>query len=186
MQKQKAGQCILPPLDLPEGTDPADPGFCPRHLSCSTDLLPVSCSHRQLCDHLETNMLQKQWEETQLHCHDPYLQEGFPAGSAGEESSCNAGDPGVIPRGGRSAGKGRGYPLQHSSASLVVQLVKNPPRNAGDPGSIPGWGRSPGEGKGYPLQYPGLRNFMDCTVRAVAKSRTRLSNSHFLFFKKTG
>ena len=29
-------------------------------------------------------------------------------------------------------------------ASLVAQLVKNPPSNAGDPGSIPGVERSPG------------------------------------------
>ena len=28
---------------------------------------------------------------------------------------------------GRSAGEGIGYPLQYSWASLVVQLVKNPP-----------------------------------------------------------
>ena len=32
-------------------------------------------------------------------------------------------------------------------ASLVAQVVKNPPANAGDACSIPGWGRSPGEGK---------------------------------------
>ena len=38
-------------------------------------------------------------------------------------------------------------------ASLVAQLVKNPPANAGDLGSIPRLERSPGEGKGYPLQY---------------------------------
>ena len=57
----------------------------------------------------------------------PYLQEGFPAASAGKESSCNAGDPGVTPGWGRSAGEGTGYPLQYSSASLVFQLVKNPP-----------------------------------------------------------
>ena len=51
--------------------------------------------------------------------------------------------------------------------------------NAGDPGSIPGSGRSPGEGKGYLLQYSGLENFMDYTVRGVAKSQTRLSDLHF-------
>ena len=45
-------------------------------------------------------------------------------------------------------------------ASLVAQLVKNPP--AGDPGSIPGLGRSPGEGNSYPLQCSGLENPMDC------------------------
>ena len=38
-------------------------------------------------------------------------------------------------------------------ASLVVQMVKNPPASAGDPGSIPGSGRSPGGGHGEPLQY---------------------------------
>ena len=38
-------------------------------------------------------------------------------------------------------------------ASLIAQLVKNPPGTAGDPSSIPGSGRSAGEGIGYPLQY---------------------------------
>ena len=50
---------------------------------------------------------------------------GFPGGSAGKESSCNAGDPGSIPGLGRSPGKG--YPLQYSWASLVAQMVKNLP-----------------------------------------------------------
>ena len=52
--------------------------------------------------------------------------------------------------------------------------------NAGDLGLIPGLGRSPGEGKGYPLQYSVLENSMDCIVRGVTKSRTRLSDFHFL------
>ena len=47
----------------------------------------------------------------------------FPGDSAGEESVCNAGDPGL----GRFPGKGIGYPLQYSWASLVVQMVKNLP-----------------------------------------------------------
>ena len=46
--------------------------------------------------------------------------------SAGEESACNAGDPGLIPGSARSA-EGISYPLQYSWASLVAQLVKNPP-----------------------------------------------------------
>ena len=53
--------------------------------------------------------------------------EGFPDSSVGEESACNAGDPSLIPRLGRSTGEGIGYPLQYSWASLVAQLVKNPP-----------------------------------------------------------
>ena len=33
----------------------------------------------------------------------------------------------MIPGLGRSAGEGIGYPLQYSWASLVAQMVKNPP-----------------------------------------------------------
>ena len=51
---------------------------------------------------------------------------GFPESSAGKESICNAGDPGLISGSGRSTGEGIGYPLQYSWASLVAQLVKNP------------------------------------------------------------
>ena len=51
----------------------------------------------------------------------------FPDSSVGKESACNAGDPGVIPGSGRSAEERIGYPLQYSWASLVAQLVKNPP-----------------------------------------------------------
>ena len=52
---------------------------------------------------------------------------GFPDSSVGKESACNAGDPGLIPRSGRSPGEGIGYPLQYTLAYLVAQLVKNPP-----------------------------------------------------------
>ena len=52
--------------------------------------------------------------------------------------------------------------------------------NAGDMGSIPGLVRSPGEGKGYLLQCSGLENSMDCIIHRVAKSRTQLSDFHFL------
>ena len=52
---------------------------------------------------------------------------GFPDSSVGKESACNAGDPCLIPGSERSAGEGVGYPLQHSWASLVAQLVKNLP-----------------------------------------------------------
>ena len=51
----------------------------------------------------------------------------FPGSSAGKQSACNAGDPGSIPRSGRSPGEGIGYPLQYSWASLVAQMVKNLP-----------------------------------------------------------
>ena len=55
-----------------------------------------------------------------------HLAGGFPDGSVGKESACNAGDPGLIPGLGRSPGEGIGYPLQYSWTSLVPQLVKDP------------------------------------------------------------
>ena len=39
---------------------------------------------------------------------------GFPGGSDGKASACNAGDQGSIPGLGRSPGEGNGNPLQHS------------------------------------------------------------------------
>ena len=99
---------------------------------------------------------------------------GFPQSSVGKESACNAGDSGSIRGLGRSPGEGIGKPLQYSWASLVAQLVKNPPAMRGDLGSIPGLGRSPGEGKGYPLQYPGLEN--SCVLPFPISSALDLKN----------
>ena len=39
---------------------------------------------------------------------------GFPGGSEGKASACNAGDLGSIPGSGRSPGEGNGKPLQYS------------------------------------------------------------------------
>ena len=52
---------------------------------------------------------------------------GFPCSSAGRESACNAGDLGSIPESGNSPREGIVYPLLYSWASLVAQMVKNPP-----------------------------------------------------------
>ena len=49
---------------------------------------------------------------TYLHIHKNC--EGFPGGSDGKASACNAGDLGSIPGLGRSLGEGNGNPLQHS------------------------------------------------------------------------
>ena len=48
----------------------------------------------------------------------------FSGGSAGKESTYNAGGPCSIPGSGRSPGEGAGYPLQSSRASLVAQMVE--------------------------------------------------------------
>ena len=52
---------------------------------------------------------------------------GFPGSSAGKESTCNAGDASSIPGSASSPGEDIGYPLQYFGASLVTQMVKNPP-----------------------------------------------------------
>ena len=39
---------------------------------------------------------------------------GFPGGSDGKESTCNAGDTGLIPGSGRFPEEGNSYPLQYS------------------------------------------------------------------------
>ena len=52
---------------------------------------------------------------------------GLPDSSVGKETACNAGDPSLIPGLARSDGEGIGYPLQYPWASLVAQLLKNPP-----------------------------------------------------------
>ena len=48
---------------------------------------------------------------------------GFPCGSAGKESACNAGDPCSIPGLGRSAGEGIGYPLQYSGLENSMDFM---------------------------------------------------------------
>ena len=93
---------------------------------------------------------------------------GFPDGSVGKESACSAGDPSSVPRSRRSAGEGTGYPLQYSWASLVAQLVKNPPATRET------WVRSlswedPVKKEGLPTPVLGLENSMDCTVHGVTK-----------------
>ena len=55
------------------------------------------------------------------------LLRGFTGSSAGKESTCNTGIPGLIPELGRSLGEGTGYPLHYSWSSLVAQTVKNRP-----------------------------------------------------------
>ena len=50
------------------------------------------------------------WSQTRLKCAST-RPEGFPCGSAGKESACNAGDLGSIPGLGKSPGEQKGYPL---------------------------------------------------------------------------
>ena len=112
---------------------------------------------------------------------------GFPGNSDSRESTCSVGDLGSIPGLGRAPGGGRGNPLQYSWASLVAQMVKNPPAMQETWVQSLGWEHSfPGEGNGYPLQYSCLENSMDrgawwATVHGVSMSQTQLSDFTFTF-----
>ena len=55
------------------------------------------------------------------------LDKGFPDSSVGKEGMCNTLNQGSLPGSGRSPAEGIGYPFRYSQASLVAQLVKNPP-----------------------------------------------------------
>jgi len=48
---------------------------------------------------------------------------GFPGSSAGTKSTCNAGDPGLIPGLGRSPGEGSGYSLQYSGLESSMNCM---------------------------------------------------------------
>ena len=105
---------------------------------------------------------------------------GFPGSSAGKESACNAGDPGLIPGLGRSSGEGIGYPLQYSWASLVAQLVKNPPAMQETWVRSLGWKDSLEKEMATHSSILAWKNPMDrgawrATVQRVTKNRTRLS-----------
>ena len=103
--------------------------------------------------------------------------DGFCGGSAGKESACNAGNPGSIPGLERSTGEGIGYPLQCSWASLVTQLVKNPPAMCETWVWSLGWEDPLEKGKRLPTpvfwpgQFHGLYSPWDC-------KDTQLSNFH--------
>ena len=51
------------------------------------------------------------------------LHMGFPCGSAGKESTCNAGDLGLIPGLGRSPGEGKSYPFQYSGLENSMDCI---------------------------------------------------------------
>ena len=94
---------------------------------------------------------------------------GLPHSSFGKESACNAGDPSAIPGSGRSAGEGIGYPCQYFGASLVGQLVKNPPAMQETWLGSLGWEDPLQKGKATHSSI----------LAWITKSWTRLSDFHF-------
>ena len=108
-------------------------------------------------------------------------ERGFPGSSPGKGSACNAGDPGSIPESGRTAGEGVGYPLQYSWASLVAQLVKNPPAIWETWVQFLGWKNPLEEGMAthssiFVWRIPLDRGAWGAMVQGVVKSWTQLSD----------
>ena len=102
------------------------------------------------------------------------VNKGFLDSSFGKESACNARDSSSIPGLGRSAGEGIGYPLQYSWASLVAQLVKNPPAMWETWVWSLGWEDPLEKGKATHSSILAWR--IPWTTHGVAKSWTWLSN----------
>ena len=109
--------------------------------------------------------------------HGSYM--GFSDSSVGKESACNAGDPSWIPGWGRSTREGIGHPLQHSWASLVAQLVKNPPAIQETWVGSLGW-EDPLE-KGKAIHSSNLAWRIPRTVQFMGLQRVRLDWATFAF-----
>ena len=78
--------------------------------------------------HLQLFAVPKSWiwlsDWTQWHSHSVgYSPVRLPGGSDGKWSACNGGDPGSVPRSGRSPGGGNGNPLQDSCLESPMDKV---------------------------------------------------------------
>ena len=98
-----------------------------------------------------------------------------------KESTCNAGDPALIPGLGKSPGERIGYPLQYSWAFLVVQMIKNLPAMQKTWLRSLSWEDPLEEGMATHSSILAWRIPMDggawwATVHRVTKSRTQLSS----------
>ena len=87
---------------------------------------------------------------------------GFPGGSAGKDSACNAGGPGLIPGLGRSPGEGKGYTLpaflsgeSRGQRSLAGQERLTHSLSGRSPAAWPGAGHLASTGWGWQPLSPG-------------------------------
>ena len=107
----------------------------------------------------------------------------FSGSSVGKGSACNAGDPGSISGSGRCPRRGIGYPLQCSWASLVSQMVKNPPTMRETWVGSLGWEDPLKEGMAthssiLAWRIPMDRGAWEAAVHRAAKSQTPLVTKH--------
>ena len=96
-----------------------------------SQLGPCSSSYLQSWYiHPSAPELQPNAKDSSWIIHECFELWGFPDSSVGKESTCNAGDLGLIPGLGRSPGEGKGYPLQYSGLensmdSIVLGVAKS-------------------------------------------------------------
>ena len=69
------------------------------------------------------------------------MERGFPGGSVGKESACNAENPGSVPGLGRSPREVNGYALQYSCTQVFLPGESNGQRS---PVGYSTWGHSVG------------------------------------------
>ena len=106
---------------------------------------------------------------------------GLLGGSVGKESTCNAGDPSLIPELWHSRGEGIGYSVQYSRASLTAYMVKNPAAMQETWVPSLGWWDPLKEGMATHSRILAWRIPMDreawwAAVRRVTMSWTQLNN----------
>ena len=139
----------------------------------------LSCHHFTSGQQWPWRFHKGRWDDS------PSGTEGFPASSAGKASTCKAGDPGSIPRLGRSTGEWSAYPLQYSWASLVAQLVKNPPAMQETWVQSLCW-EDPLENGKATLSCNLAWRIPWTLVHGVANSQTWLNNFHFTGAEPSG
>ena len=119
--------------ELPSASpgDLSNPGIEPTSLAWQADSLPRSHlgSHVCVCVCVCLCVCVK----LSYFAIEQKFSQGFPGGSEGKASTCNAGDWGSVPGLGRSSGEGNGNPLQYS-------CLENPHGKRNVVGYSP-WGR---------------------------------------------
>ena len=118
---------LLRPWDFPDQSTGGGCHFLLQGIFLTQGSNPGLLYCRQILYHLSYREVSSPSKRKSLILTLHLLDEAFCDSSVGKESACNAGDLGSIPGSGRSAGEGVGCLLQYSWASLVAQLVKNPP-----------------------------------------------------------
>ena len=86
------------------------PNECPKHQIPYDGFMNIFIGENSHIEHFSVY----NWHPVSLHLHSKLSRQqslwspfdlGFPGSSTGKESTCNAGDPGLIPGSGRSAGE---------------------------------------------------------------------------------